>query len=215
MTKETMSDHEVISALADGQLRGGEFVRAMNLLESSSEHRSTWHTFHVVGDVMRMGDCRSIERDSAFLQRLKSTLAQDAILSQTEPVVVAGVAVKRMKEWAGLVPAGNDAQFRWKAWGGVASVCAVSFVAWQMYAGSDDANRDAQVARLSAPHQVFTQSSEMSGSRDTPASDAQAVMIRDPRLDALLAAHQQLGGASALQNPTGFVRSATFTGAAR
>jgi sigma-E factor negative regulatory protein RseA len=42
-----------------------------------------------------------------------------------------------------------------------------------------------------------------------------AVMMRDPRLDELLAAHRQFGGASALQNPSGFLRNATFEGPAR
>jgi sigma-E factor negative regulatory protein RseA len=35
-------------------------------------------------------------------------------------------------------------------------------------------------------------------------------MIRDPQLDAMLAAHKQFGGASALQMPAGFLRNATF-----
>lgn len=38
----------------------------------------------------------------------------------------------------------------------------------------------------------------------------QQVMLRDPQLDALMAAHQQLGGHSALQMPSGFLRNATF-----
>ncbi len=38
-------------------------------------------------------------------------------------------------------------------------------------------------------------------------------MIRDPRLDELLAAHRQLGNStSALQMPAGFLRNATFAG---
>jgi sigma-E factor negative regulatory protein RseA len=36
------------------------------------------------------------------------------------------------------------------------------------------------------------------------------VMIRNPRLDALMAAHKQFGGASALQTPAPFLREATF-----
>ena len=42
-----------------------------------------------------------------------------------------------------------------------------------------------------------------------------AVMLRDPELDALMAAHQQLGGHSALQMPSGFLRNATFERTAR
>jgi hypothetical protein len=37
-----------------------------------------------------------------------------------------------------------------------------------------------------------------------------AVMLRDPHLDALMAAHRQFGGPSALQNSSGFLRNATF-----
>jgi sigma-E factor negative regulatory protein RseA len=48
------------------------------------------------------------------------------------------------------------------------------------------------------------------------ASDPRApAMLRDPRLDQLLAAHRQLGGATALQAPSGFLRNATFEGPAR
>jgi sigma-E factor negative regulatory protein RseA len=36
------------------------------------------------------------------------------------------------------------------------------------------------------------------------------VMIRDPHLDALMQAHQQLGGHSAWQMPSGFLRNATY-----
>jgi sigma-E factor negative regulatory protein RseA len=35
-------------------------------------------------------------------------------------------------------------------------------------------------------------------------------MLRDPHLDALMAAHRQFGGPSALQNSSGFLRNATF-----
>ena len=41
-------------------------------------------------------------------------------------------------------------------------------------------------------------------------AEGQQVMIRDPRLDELLAAHKQFGSTSALQMPAGFLRNATF-----
>lgn len=44
----------------------------------------------------------------------------------------------------------------------------------------------------------------------TLASGEPQVMIRNPRLDALMAAHKQFGGASALQTPAPFLREATF-----
>ena len=45
-------------------------------------------------------------------------------------------------------------------------------------------------------------------------SDA-GVMLRDPKLDELLAAHRQFGAASALPMPAGFVRNAAFDGPSR
>ncbi|MDU7587859.1 MAG: anti-anti-sigma factor, partial [Acidovorax sp.] len=45
--------------------------------------------------------------------------------------------------------------------------------------------------------------------------DGQQVMLRDPRLDELLAAHKQFGSTTALQMPAGFLRNATFEAPAR
>ena len=39
---------------------------------------------------------------------------------------------------------------------------------------------------------------------------ADGVVLRDPQLEALLSAHRQFGGASALQMPAGFLRNATY-----
>jgi sigma-E factor negative regulatory protein RseA len=41
-------------------------------------------------------------------------------------------------------------------------------------------------------------------------STGQGVVIRDARLEELLAEHRQHGGMSALQMPTGFIRGATY-----
>jgi sigma-E factor negative regulatory protein RseA len=38
----------------------------------------------------------------------------------------------------------------------------------------------------------------------------EVTMIRDPRLDELLAAHKQFGGVSALQQPAGSLRSVSL-----
>jgi sigma-E factor negative regulatory protein RseA len=46
-------------------------------------------------------------------------------------------------------------------------------------------------------------------------AQAPQVMLRDARLDALMAAHKQFGGTSALQMPAGFLRNATFDGSER
>lgn len=208
MKQEMMSDHEVVSALADGQLRGDDFVHAVDLLASSAEHRSTWHAYHTVGDVMRTGACQSIGQDSEFLQRLRVNLAHERLPIENEEVLSFGLSEQLAQLPANAVPASNDSSFRWKAWGGVFSVITVSAVAWQMFSSVENPRGLAQVTPATVPSQALAQNDP----RELMAAEDQATMIRDPRLDALLAAHQQLGGTSAFQNPTGFVRSATFTG---
>ena len=81
--------------------------------------------------------------------------------------------------------AANDSNSRWKLLAGFVSLAATAVIGWQLVGGL-------------AEHGV-----------------AQQVMIRDPQLDALLAAHRQSGGSSALQMSAGFLRNATFEGTGR
>ena len=76
----------------------------------------------------------------------------------------------------------------------VALVGGVSFPLWQQ-------EKPASHAQLAAAPQA---------SPTAVAADDGAVMLRDPELDALMAAHQQLGGHSAWQMPSGFLRNATY-----
>lgn len=85
----------------------------------------------------------------------------------------------------------NDPVFRWKVAAGLASIAAVAAVGWQLLAATPAA----------APQGPQLASVPANGG---------LVMIRNPKLDELLAAHQQLGGAGALQMPASFVRQATF-----
>jgi sigma-E factor negative regulatory protein RseA len=91
---------------------------------------------------------------------------------------------------------------------GLASVVMVSMVVWQSvdWSNSPGEAQLAQGAAVVAP--VVSASLPAASTAPEP-----LVMLRDPQLDALLAAHRQFGGASALQMPTGFLRNATFDGA--
>jgi sigma-E factor negative regulatory protein RseA len=90
--------------------------------------------------------------------------------------------------------AANDA-WGWKLFAGLASVAAVAAIAWNFMAVPVASGVQAAASAAVAPVAVASQ---------------EPVMIRDPRLDELLAAHKQFGGNSALQAPAGFLRNATF-----
>ncbi len=205
---------EKLSALADGQLRGGDFAAAVEACAASQDARSAWHAYHLVGDVLRGGEQAVRSADGGFMHRFQQRMASEAPLSlasetaMATPMPAAHAALER-------APA-NDASFRWKLVAGCASLAAVVAVSWNAFAGFGLVVTQPQLAQatVSAPTPVAAASRSVE-QPVTLANGEPQVMIRDPRLDELLAAHKQLGGTSALQMPAGFLRNATFDAPSR
>lgn len=210
--QEAVNNRELVSALADGQLRGDEFARAVEWAGEAEEGRLTWHAYHVVRDVLRSGEAMESSCDATFMQRLKLGLQQDAAhaprvnaldLIADDVILPEARDLKRSNN-----EGANDGFFRWKLLAGLASAAALSVIGWQAVGGWDDQREAPQLAQVQmGKHDVALQ--------QAVAGDEPQVMIRDPQLDALLAAHRQFGGTSALQMPAGFLRNATFEGATR
>lgn len=215
MMQKTENNREWVSALADGQLHGQEFTRALDWLGAADDARLTWHAYHVVGDVLRSGEAMASGRDHAFMQRLQLSLQQEAPL--IGPTAAAPVTLTKVRGGLGGIDgpqdrAANDSRFRWKLLAGVASLALVSVISWQASSGWDRQRGDPQLAQLPTP----ARQTALALSPAVAVAGAEAgVMIRDPQLDALLAAHRQFGGISALQMPAGFLRNATFDGVDR
>ncbi|PHM21393.1 MAG: anti-anti-sigma factor [Curvibacter sp. PD_MW3] len=207
MTQDMSTTRELVSALADGQLRGEEFARALALTEHSEDARAQWHAYHLVGDVLRSGElAASSARDAAFAARLRQRLQQEASMERPAIAmnsVAFGTDISRSEGQNRTEhPSANDASLRWKLVAGLASLATVMVVGWHVTSNDGTAVEAPQLAQRDVPAQPV-------------AVEATPAMIRDPRLDQLLAAHQQFGGTSALQMPAGFVRNATFERPAR
>jgi sigma-E factor negative regulatory protein RseA len=188
---DKMDNQELISALADGELRGAEFARGVAAVATDARGRATWQSYQVIGEVLRSGAAPVGTTQEVFLARMQQRLAQEAPLAR--PVAPA-IEVR-----AGAAAA-NDG--RWKLAAGLASVAAVAALGWNVW-GTAGVASGPQLAAVPA------------GVVPVAAQARASAMIRDPRLDQLLAAHRQFGGATALQTPTGFLRNATFEGPAR
>lgn len=202
MTDTLIKNSELVSALVDGQLRDTEFAQALVLLGHSSEARQNWHAYHVVGDAMRTGQADVRSHESDFVLRLRARLQQEPV----PPVLQEAPDASLQK--APKISA-NDRW--WRLVAGLASVAVVAVVAWQGFQGQASRGPELAVAPpVNAPAVALAQSV-------APAAGvgAEPVMIRDPQIDAFLAAHRQFGGTSALQTPTGFLRNATFEEGAR
>ena len=103
--------------------------------------------------------------------------------------------------------AANHSVFRWKMVAGFASMAAVVAVGWNLM-GSLNASTGQTLAATQAVPALTV--ATVNTPPSSPQNGQPLVMIRDAHLDALLAAHKQFGGTSALQAPSGFLRNATF-----
>ena len=203
MDKMQMQMHEMISALADGQLRGVALACVIQTVATDSQARTAWHTYHLIGDVLRTGDLPTGTPAARFLAgfqvRLERERAGDAVAA---PALSVGVPAAPFVVAAPAKDAANDGTFRWKVVAGLASLAAVAALGWGAV-GAIAPTQQPQLAKAAVE-------------AATARAAQPAVMIRDQRLDEMLAEHRQFGGgASALQTTTGFLRNATFEGPAR
>ena len=111
--------------------------------------------------------------------------------------------------------AANEPVFRWKLVAGAASLAAAAAIGWNWVGVADSRAAGAQLALQQAPPAIVATAEapkpavpNLAASRVMIGNGNPQVMLRDPRLDQLLEAHQQAGGAS--QMPSGFLRNATF-----
>jgi sigma-E factor negative regulatory protein RseA len=202
--KPSMQTKELLSALADGQLGGEDFAAALQACrddESAQSALASWNTYHLIGEVLRSPAPMVQGTDLAFVSQLNQRLAQEPPIRVT-PRSFGLESVAPIKETAlsGLThhrgPASNESMFRWKLVAGLASLAAVSAIAWNA-SGLLAPDAAPQLAQASEPRQVVVIS-------------PQGPVVRDARIEELLAAHKQLAGTSVLQEPPGFLRQATF-----
>lgn len=188
---------EALSALADGELDAQQSADTVRQLLDDADALQQWHAYQIIGDVLRDPKLSPTPRELDFSLRLQKLIAQEDtpaqpgaadLLQPMSPAVVVPT-----------VAAANADVFRWKMLAGVATLGLGVVLAFGLRGNL----KDDTVANLAGntPPPTATAIAEAA---------ADPVMLRDPALDALLQAHQQMGGHSALQMPNGFLRNATF-----
>lgn len=195
------SVHEQLSALVDGEVDAG--AAAALWRDDGGVVCATWARYQVIGEALRGAPAQAAdaERVAAIMQRVR----QERAATTPAPVAVSVAVAPTRAE------AANDAVFRWKMLAGFASLAAVVAVAWNMSGagGASDAAGPqlAQAPVLTAPVAAAPAAPVVA---PVMVAGEQGPVLRDPRLEELMAAHRQAGGMSALQMPAGFLRNAAF-----
>lgn len=177
------SAREALSALTDGRVEVDFVARACDAWRDDASMRSTWHAYHLIGDVLRSEDlAASAEHDAAFLALLRARLAH-------EPTVLAPDSIP-LKSTSG-------------AWGARRSwVTSIAAAGLGLTVGALLVSR-APLQMAVAPSPA---ASSVIAEPQTLAVDGG--VVRDARLDQYLAAHQQFSGSTVLGVPSGFLRNA-------
>jgi len=216
MNDRTDASLEQLSAFADGQLHGDEMAQALAAACGRADMRDAWRSYHLIGDVLRTGRHSPCTDSAVFITGLQRRMAEEGV-AIPRAAAQAPVFARRIQ-----AEAANEPVFRWKMVAGVASVAAAAAIGWawvgtgaggvpagaQLAAQEVPAGASASVLAASVPPVPPLAQTRVSVGGESP-----QIMLRDPRLDELLEAHQQAIGAS--QMPSGFLRNATFDGAAR
>ena len=199
------SASELLSALVDGDLAGAELDTALIACrQQGSAALASWSAYHLIGEVLRSPSAAANGAYAQFLRRFLHRLEEEPAYNVADRDVVSTItrpenfanSHKLLKKLPVRGRAANDESFRWKLVAGFASLAAVSAIAWNA-SGFLAPETAPQMARGTVPEQVLVAS-------------PQGLVVRDARLEELLAAHRQLGARSALQAPSGFLQNATF-----
>ncbi|WP_310460586.1 sigma-E factor negative regulatory protein [Sphaerotilus sp.] len=187
---------EQLSSLMDGDATSDSVASACRHWRQDADARAHWHTYHLIGDVLRSEDLSQRSgADAEFLRAVRERLAQEPVVLAPTPVPVPATA-PRIASAAG---GGRHSRFHLRRWvapvgmaAGVALVAGAVLVT-RPGGGSDNQNMAAitrsDTARAPADLKV-------------PSPDTELVRYLD--------AHQQFPGTPALGPAPGFMRSAAY-----
>jgi sigma-E factor negative regulatory protein RseA len=189
----------VMSAFIDNEHSSSELDDLLKDYTDDADARADWQAYHLIGDVLRGSSAPIVSARPApdFVAAVFQGLRAEPVVQTTFSMPTPHVRGQ----------AANDSVFRWKLVAGLASLAAVMAVSWALIDGiGAPASAGAQLALASGPL-------AQPQANAVVVQTAQGQVLRDNRLEELLAEHRQYGGMSALQMPAGFLRNATYDAA--
>jgi sigma-E factor negative regulatory protein RseA len=214
-------------------MNGNEIMKYVDHIQNHAAPASAEHASASAEQLSALFDGHISAEQAAALVR--QSLVDDSLMLQwrsmsvTSQVLREGAAVMPLAVSPVALPisqplvqeAANDGVFRWKMVAGIAGMATVGALVWGLL-GQQPAQLPSGVHAQQGAGQAPVSNpagTPLANANRTPeaaliavqASPDAPVMIRDPRLDELLAAHRQFGGVSALHQPAGSLRSASLS----
>jgi sigma-E factor negative regulatory protein RseA len=208
------SASECLSALADGELEISEITRACTAWREDGRSRACWHTYQLIGDVLRSEDLAShAARDAAFLVALRARMSLEPVVLAPDAATEPARQHEQSNGGVNIANAGRHSRWTWMAPSAVAAGFLLVTGALYVTRGPlpqgaplDAATRSLAAGPLSSEQVAVAGSSPIIGNPPGPAWNRK--ILRDTNVDRYLAAHQQFAGTSALGVPSGFLRNA-------
>ena len=197
--KASLVTHELLSALADDRLGPQACSSLLEACKSDDSAVDCWRIYQLIGEQLRTPASTHMlvrmDDELAFARRLNKRLAGETFTAPLHVLLGTAPVIPVADQRRPAEPAANDSSFRWKLVAGVASLAAVATIAWNA-SGLQVPSSMPQLASVLAPQIVVT--------------STQGPVVRDLKLEEMLAAHRQLGTSTALQESSGFLRNAMF-----
>lgn len=193
-TKEIVRDQ--ISAFADGEL-ADQHVDATLAALRQAEGRADWEIYHQIGDVLRSEDM-AVSLSPGFAASMAARL-------DAEPTIVAP-AVAHARNEERNADAASSSKKRWTLPSivGAAAVAAVAFITTpQLMVAMKSEPVIGDAVRVVAAPEPAEQAAVVA------ASVPEGVVLRDPRIDDYLLAHQRFS--PSVYSTAQYARSATFS----
>lgn len=181
---------EQISAFADGEVADSQIDAALAALRHA-KHGEDWALYHQIGDVLRSEDM-AFQLSPGFATRMAARLeAEPPIVAPVLATASVASSSKRVRQWA--MPSMVAA----------AAVATMAFVLTPQLATMWKG--EALVATV-APTSGVTETSQIEA---VAIPVAEGVILRDPRIDDYLLAHQRFS--PSVYSTAQYARSATFS----
>lgn len=212
----TTTQHESISALADGELSDAQLDAVLASLHAADK-RQTWEIYHQIGDVLRSDDL-AVNLSPDFSSRFSAMLdAEPTILAPNAQAKESQQGLSRRANYFGLA-----------ALGMAAAAMFALVLAPQLQPTLDGASVPAIQIGKAPQGEASVQLASGSGKTEMPVKSAnpaaaatgdagkgaeeQPDMLRDPRIDSYLMAHQRFS--PAISNGTQYVTRANAVSSA-